>query len=219
MHELALGQQTATREDVVRAARRVGLKSSVRRADDLARLEAVPLPAIIGLNDGRFAILTHRLGDGRMRLVDPVARTQTLEAPAGVGARWSGEMVLVTRRAGGPGADPQKFDFRWFLPSIWRYRRPLAHTLVASFFIQLFALATPLFFHVIIDEVLLHKGMSTLTVVVIGLLPIGLFDVVLQYLRTYALSHTASRIDVELGSRLFDHLLRLPLSYFETRAA
>jgi subfamily B ATP-binding cassette protein HlyB/CyaB len=76
-----------------------------------------------------------------------------------------------------------------------------------------------LFFQVIIDKVLLHKGMSTLVVVVIGLLLIGLFDVVLQYLRTYALSHTASRIDVELGSRLFDHLLRLPLSYFETRAA
>jgi ATP-binding cassette, subfamily B, bacterial HlyB/CyaB len=76
-----------------------------------------------------------------------------------------------------------------------------------------------LFFQVIIDKVLLHKGMSTLVGVVIGLLLIGLFDVVLQFLRTYALSHTASRIDVELGSRLFDHLLRLPLSYFETRAA
>ena len=52
-----------------------------------------------------------------------------------------------------------------------------------------------------------------------GLMAIGLFDVALQYLRSYALSHTTNRIDVELGQRLFAHLLRLPMSYFETRPA
>jgi subfamily B ATP-binding cassette protein HlyB/CyaB len=218
-HDLGLGHRAATAEDVVRAARRVGLKSHLRSRQDPARLESVPLPAILGLKGGRFAILTHRLADGRLRLVDPLERGQVLETIDAVAARWSGEIVLITRRAGGPGVDPPKFDFRWFLPSLWRYRRPLTHTLFASLFIQLFALVTPLFFQVIIDKVLLHKGMSTLVVVVIGLLLIGLFDVVLQYLRAYALNHTASRIDVELGSRLFDHLLRLPLSYFETRAA
>jgi subfamily B ATP-binding cassette protein HlyB/CyaB len=218
-HDLGLGHRAATAEDVVRAARRVGLKSHLRSGQGPARLESAPLPAILGLKDGRFAILTHRLADGRLRLVEPLERSQALEDIEAVAARWSGEIVLVTRRAGGPGVDPPKFDFRWFLPSLWRYRLPLTHTLFASLFIQLFALVTPLFFQVIIDKVLLHKGMSTLVVVVIGLLLIGLFDVVLQYLRAYALNHTVSRIDVELGSRLFDHLLRLPLSYFETRAA
>ena len=52
-----------------------------------------------------------------------------------------------------------------------------------------------------------------------GLVIIGLFDSALQYLRAYALSHTTNRIDVELGQRLFAHLLRLPMTYFETRAA
>ena len=66
---------------------------------------------------------------------------------------------------------------------------------------------------------LAHKGYETLFVLIAGLVVIGLFDVVLQYLRTYALSHTTNRIDVELGQRLFAHLLRLPMSYFETRAA
>src|SRR5262249_56970273 len=60
-------------------------------------------------------------------------------------------------------------------------------------------------------------GLSPVLVIVVGLAALGRFDVTLQYLRTYALSHTTSRIDVELGSRLFDHLLRLPLGYFETR--
>ena len=126
--------------------------------------------------------------------------------------------MLVTRRFGGPGADPAAFDFSWFLPSIWRYRKAIGHFLFASLFIQLFALVTPLFFQVVVDKVLVHNGGSTLIVIVVGLVLIGLFDVTLQYLRTYVLTHTTSRIDVELGARLFDHLLRLPLSFFETRA-
>src|SRR5271170_7332347 len=136
-----------------------------------------------------------------------------------VAAAWDGEIILVTRRWGGAGFDPSTFGFRWFLPSIWRYRVPLAHVLIASLFVQLFALITPLFFQIVIDKVLVHKGLSTLIVIVVGLAAIGLFDVTLQYLRAYALNHTTSRIDVELGARLFDHLLRLPLGYFETRPA
>ena len=69
------------------------------------------------------------------------------------------------------------------------------------------------------DKVLAHKSTSTLTVVAVGLAGLGLFNAVLQYLRSYALSHTTNRIDVELGAKLFHHLLRLPLGYFETRAA
>ena len=100
-----------------------------------------------------------------------------------------------------------------------RYRRPLAHVLVASLFVQLFALATPIFFQLVVDKVLVHKGMSTLVVLVVGMVTLGLFETILQFLRTYTLSHTTNRIDVELGRRLFHHLFRLPLAYFETRAA
>src|SRR6202012_5237964 len=96
---------------------------------------------------------------------------------------------------------------------------PLTHVLVASLFVQLFALVTPLFFQIVIDKVLVHKSQSTLIVVVAGLALVGIFDVTLQYLRSFALNHTTSRIDVELGARLFDHLIRLPLAYFETRPA
>ena len=130
-----------------------------------------------------------------------------------------GQALLVARRVGGAGADPKTFGMRWFLPTLWRYRRPLGHVLAASLFVQIFALTTPLIFQVIVDKVLTHKGYETLFVMIAGLVVIGLFDVALQYLRTYALSHTTNRIDVELGQRLFAHLLRLPMGYFETRSA
>ena len=217
-HDLGLGHRAAASEELVRAAKRIGLKAKVLPAQKEKRLQSAPLPAILLMSDGTFAILTHRSTDGKLRLIHPAARTQSIIAAESVSQTWSGELVLVTRRFGGPGADPVTFNFSWFLPSIWRYRKPFGHLLLASLFIQLFALVTPLFFQIVVDKVLVHKGGSTLAVVAVGLLLIGLFDVVLQYLRTYALSHTTSRIDVELGARLFDHLLRLPLAYFETRA-
>ena len=78
---------------------------------------------------------------------------------------------------------------------------------------------TPIFFQLIVDKALVHKSYATLTVIVVGMLVVGLFDTLLQFLRAYTLSHTTNRIDVELGRRLFHHLFRLPLAYFETRAA
>jgi len=89
--------------------------------------------------------------------------------------------------------------------------------LVASFFLQVFALVSPLFFQVVIDKVLVHRSMSTLDVLIIGLVAIGLFESVLAILRTYLFAHTTNRIDVELGARLFRHLLALPIAYFQVR--
>ncbi|MCB1549917.1 MAG: type I secretion system permease/ATPase, partial [Hyphomicrobiaceae bacterium] len=217
-HELALGERKAEAEDLVRAARHLGLKARAYHNQPLSRLSSVPLPAIIRLKDGTFALLAARHPEqSLMRVVKPMSRARADLAPDALAEIWSGEVVLITRRAAGAGISPETFSFTWFLPSIWRYRRPLAHVLAASLFVQLFALVTPLFFQIVIDKVLLHRSFSTLTVIAVGLVIIGLFDVVLQYLRSYALNHTTSRIDVELGARLFDHLLRLPLGYFESR--
>jgi len=125
-------------------------------------------------------------------------------------------LILMARRAG-VMSEIRKFDFSWFIPAILKYKRFLGDVLLASFFIQLFALVTPLFFQVVIDKVLVHKGLTTLDVLAVGLLVVSLFDGVLQGLRTYVFSHTTNRIDVALGADLFKHLLRLPLSYFEFR--
>ena len=98
-----------------------------------------------------------------------------------------------------------------------KYRWLLGEVLLASLFIQVFALITPLFFQVVIDKVLVHRGLTTLDLLVIGLLVVGVFESLLTALRTYLFAHTTNRIDVELGARLFRHLLALPIAYFETR--
>jgi len=98
-----------------------------------------------------------------------------------------------------------------------KYRKLLLEVLLVSFVLQLFALATPLFFQVVMDKVLVHRGFTTLDVIAVGLLVVVVFDVVLTALRSYVFAHTTNRIDVELGARLFRHLLALPMSYFEAR--
>lgn len=218
-HELGLGERPCGPDDIVRMAQKLGLRARHGRNVSLKRLSTLPMPCILRSKDGTFLLLVARASEGRMRLADVVARKSIEHTLETITELWSGEVILITRRAFGAGANPSTFNFRWFLPSIWRYRGALSNVLLASLVIQIVALITPMFFQIVIDKVLVHKGYSTLLVVVIGLIAIGLFDVILQYLRTYALSHTTSRIDVELGARLFDHLLRLPLSYFETRPA
>ena len=129
---------------------------------------------------------------------------------------WSGRLILFTKRAN-PRPQDHRFDFTWFFPAIVKHRKLLGEVLLASFFLQLFALLTPLFFQVVIDKVLVHKGVTTLHVLAIGMLAMTLFEVVLGGLRTYIFSHTSSRIDVALGAQLFRHLIRLPIAYFEAR--
>jgi subfamily B ATP-binding cassette protein HlyB/CyaB len=218
-HEMALKAAEATAEDLVRAARRIGLKARLVNVARPDRLASVPLPAVIGLRAGGFGILSAGPQQGVYRLIDVLAQIPKDTSCDDIAASWDGTIILVTKRFGGIGVDPKTFGFTWFLPSIWRYRKALSHVLIASAFVQMLGLATPLFFQLVIDKVLVHKGWSTLVVLVVGLVVVGLFDTVMQYLRSYTLNHTTNRMDVELGRRLFHHLFRLPLGYFETRPA
>ena len=216
--ELALRDREADESDLIRAARMVGLKARLVGKVTAERLATLPAPAIVRMTSGALMVFGGRNPSGLCRLVDPISHAAH-EAPLeDVAREIGGQALLIARRIGGAGVDPRQFGMRWFLPTIWRYRRPLGHVLAASLFVQIFALTTPLFFQVVVDKVLTHRGYETLFVLVGGLVIIGLFDVALQYLRTYALSHTTNRIDVELGQRLFAHLLRLPVAYFETRS-
>lgn len=111
----------------------------------------------------------------------------------------------------------QRFGLHWFLPYVRRYHRVLLAVLAASFFVQLFGLASPLMLQVIIDKVIVQNSLDTLHVLGIFLLVIALFEAVLSSVRTYLFVDTTNRIDLSLGTQIIDHLLRLPLRYFDRR--
>ncbi|MBH8561735.1 peptidase domain-containing ABC transporter [Nostoc sp. CENA67] len=111
----------------------------------------------------------------------------------------------------------ERFGLRWFLPYLSRHRRVLIEVFIASFFVQLAALANPLVIQLIIDKVIVQNSISTLNVLGLLLLVVGVFEAILTTLRTYLFVDTTNRIDMGLGSQIIDHMLRLPLRYFERR--
>jgi len=122
-------------------------------------------------------------------------------------------------KANGPAKTPGKtpFGFRWFIPELLRHKRIWRDILIASFFIQLMGLVTPLFTQVIIDKVVVHQTQSTLIAIAVGLVMFMLFNSAMTWLRQYFVLHTGNRIDAVLGSQVFRHLLHLPVPYFEHR--
>jgi ATP-binding cassette, subfamily B, bacterial HlyB/CyaB len=200
--------------DLVRLGRRAGLKArSLSSRSD--RLGSVPLPGIAAMADGSFLVLA-RADDARVLVLRPAEERPSLMARAEFEAAWTGRLILMTPRAGLSDL-LKRFDLGWFLAAMQKYRWILGEVLLASLFLQIFALISPLFFQVVIDKVLVHRGISTLDVLVIGLVTISLFETVLGALRTHVFAHTTNRIDVELGARLFRHLLALPMAYFQAR--
>jgi subfamily B ATP-binding cassette protein HlyB/CyaB len=200
--------------EMLRCAKELGLKARCHTTN-WTRLASTPLPGIAVLRNGGF-LLVGKVGDDKAIVQSPSSPRPGLMTRAELEAVWDGRLVLMTRRAGLLDLS-RRFDITWFLGAIHKYRGVLGQVLVASFFLQLFALISPLFFQVVIDKVLVHRSLGTLDVLVIGLLTISVFETILGILRTYVFAHTTNRIDVELGARLFRHLLALPIAYFQAR--
>ncbi|WP_084651823.1 type I secretion system permease/ATPase [Ottowia thiooxydans] len=222
-HQMGLRpSEAAGTDDLLRAAKHLGLRASLSRSS-VERLPLCPLPALALVRSegsGTRAVVLALCDAQRVLVQDPVATgaasRPVVESLAAFAQNWTGELILLTSRASLTG-ELAKFDFSWFVPSLVKYRKLLGEVLFISLMLQLFALVSPLFFQLVMDKVLVHRGVTTLDVLVIGLVVIVVFESVLNALRTYVFSHTTNRIDVELGARLFRHLMRLPLAYFQAR--
>ena len=208
------GKPSLNENDVLRATKRFPVKARVITSN-FERLRRTHLPALAALRDGRWLVIGKVAEDKLLVQQPPAPRPEVMSREAFLEC-WNGRLILLTRRA--PLGDPaRRFGISWFVGAVGKYRAVLGEVLLASFFLQLFALITPLFFQVVIDKVLIHRGLSTLDVLMIGLAVIALFDVSLGGIRSYVFAHTTNRIDVELGARLFRHLFALPIAYFQSR--
>ena len=213
-HQFGLSGQTLTTNALVRAAKHVGLKAGLV-ATSWDELAATPLPAIAQRSDGTHVVLAKVQGE-KLLVQDPLKERPHILSKEEFIAVWNGSLLLCTKRAGLRIQD-LPFDLTWFIPAVLKYRQLLGEVVLASFFLQVFALLTPLFTQVVIDKVLVHKGFTTLHVMAVGMLALAVFDALLGGLRSYVFAHTTNRIDVGLGAQLFGHLLALPLAYFEAR--
>lgn len=196
------------------SARSLGLKTRKVRVS-VERLSRTPFPALALDQQGRHFIVAG-CNPERALILDAGAGATRASPPDEVIERCGGHILLFASRASLAG-ELARFDFSWFIPAVIKYRRLLLEVLLVSAMLQLFGLVSPLMFQVVMDKVLVNRAFNTLNVVCIALLVSSIFEISLTGLRNYVFSHTANRIDVELGARLFRHLLALPLDYFGSR--
>jgi ATP-binding cassette subfamily B protein len=173
----------------------------------------LPTPAMLSWNDS-FAILFDT-SERELVLAVPESGIKRLK-PSRFIENWGedGQVLLLKPTKETP---KERFGLNWFIPALIRYRRVLTEVLIASFFVQLFGLANPLMIQLIIDKVIVQNSIDTLHVLGVLLLVVSIFEALLTSLRTYLFVDTTNRIDMALGSEIIDHLLRLPLRYFEKR--
>jgi subfamily B ATP-binding cassette protein HlyB/CyaB len=206
---LALGLHAQERSLPARDLRHAPLPMLAVRRDDAAT--GVRL-AIVLSADARSVLVAER---------DAAPRDLPL---AEFARRYEPDLLAVAAAPGGDAAqhaDPaltdRPFGLRWFIPELLRHKAVWREVLAASLVLQLVALAVPLCTQVIIDKVVVHHSSSTLAVILAALALFVVFGAALSYARQYLLLHTGNRIDAVLGMRVFEHLLRLPPRYFETR--
>jgi subfamily B ATP-binding cassette protein HlyB/CyaB len=229
-HEFIAPGELFTNTELLLAAKALTLKAKVI-TPKLENLDNALLPAIAKAHDGTYFIIarmssTDNVEEGTSDAVNDhlsfLIHDLRNPAPETISAHtlmecWSGELIALTRRQGFGESLQAKFDISWFIPSLVKYRKLFFEVVVVSFFLQIFALVTPLFFQVVMDKVLVHRGFTTLDVLAVGFFIVVAFEAILGGIRSYTFSHTTNRIDVELGSRLYHHLMGLPLAYFEAR--
>ena len=212
LRELIRRDQAITLRTCGQLAAGLGLHVSGAKVDASmgTRLQT---PTLIPWSDG-FAVVA-RSNQAGLTLASPREGLVTLQPQQLEESFPEGIEVLLLDRSN--ATLNQTFGPSWFWPSLRKYKGILIQVLVASFIVQLFTLANPLLIQVIIDKVISQRSLDTLQVLGIALVGVTLLEGVLGSLKTFLFAETTNRIDQRLGAEVIDHLLRLPLGYFDKR--
>ena len=217
-HDRGKGDDPYSLEDLNRIARKLGLIARLRAAQP-SELRKLPLPVLIDTQGGDAVILLRVEDDAILpRYLIQRGNAERPEVWTGeeLTSQFAGRALLLTSREAMAG-DARPFDVSWFIPALVKYRSALRDVLIGSFFLQLTGLVSPIFFQLVIDKVLVHQSLTTLNVLAFGLAVILIFETAMSGLRNWLFAHTTNRVDSELSSRMFRHLLALPMNYFEAR--
>ena len=207
---------------LLRIAADIGLKARVDTMSwDMLLAQSGVFPLMARLNSGNGVIVVgaRAEGEGKVAVLDPeqgagvllLDRTQFC-------TRWEGEVLLVKRQHA--LTDPnQPFGLRWFIPEILKQKAAFRDIAIAALAMHFLALASPIFFQLVIDKVLVHQSSSTLAVLGVGIVIALVFDSLFGFLRQILTLGATNKIDMRLTRRTFGHLLSLPIDYFETTTA
>lgn len=194
-------------------AKHLGIKARII-AQAAERVDKIALPALALQSDANHFIVA-KAGDDSVLIHELRQQRPQVLTRAEFQLRYSGKLLVVTSRAS-TLAELAKFDFRWFVPAVVKYRKLLLEVLTVSFFIQLLALLTPLLYQVVMDKVLVHHGLTTLNVIAIGMVSIALFDV--DDVTVALTPGMALSVEIKTGTRrVIDYVLS-PLRQYQSES-
>ena len=221
--DYALGVQEPGTLVMLRMAADIGLKAKIEALNwqGLCAQDGV-FPLIAYARSGSMVIVVgvSPQEPQRIAILDPASPQASVQLvdEATFGAFWSGQVVLLKREH--KLTDPeQRFGFAWFIPEIWKQKEAFRDIFIAAACMQLLAMASPIFFQLVIDKVLTHQSETTLWVLAVGIVIAIAFDSIFGYLRQMLTLAASNKIDMRLTRRVFSHLLSLPIDYFESTAA
>jgi ATP-binding cassette, subfamily B, bacterial HlyB/CyaB len=218
-------RETDTTGSVLRVMNAVGLQGKVlsrcKWKTVLSLSDSYPLMAV--LNGGYWVIVTNVVQSSDGPLVVILNPQSEQSGPESIPFKqfledWSGTLVVCSQ-VRKDSKDSEPFGLRWFVPEIMRHRRYLGDVAIAAIMSSLIGFATPLMFQILIDKVITHRSYQTLVALIVIFSSLTLFDGVFSYARQYLMLFITSKIDARLASRTFQHLLSLPLYFFEQTTA
>ena len=185
-------------------------------AIDVAALPFLDPATILHWEFNHFVVFV-RLRRGGVEIVDPalgrrfVPMTTFRRSFTGVALLLEPGDDFSRSRRGGlvAGYARQLFD----QPRLW------ASILVTSTMVQLFALAVPLLTGLIVDRVVPFGDAELLSVLIVGVLSLAIFQWLAVLVRGHLLLQLRTRLDAAMTLRFFDHLIRLPYEFFQRRSA
>lgn len=223
IQEYALGEEEPSPSLLLRIAADINLKAKIDRLSwEKLLAQGGVFPVIARLRNGNSVIVvgSRADGEGKVAVLDPQisGASVVLQERQQFCRDWDGDLIFLKRSHS--LTDPkQPFGLRWFIPEILKQKVAFRDIAIAAIAMQFLALASPIFFQLIIDKVLVHQSMSTLWALGIGVTIAMVFDAVFSYIRQLLTLAATNKIDMRLTRRTFSHLLSLPIDYFETATA
>lgn len=224
IEDYALVPEEPPTATVLRIAAEIGLKAKTDKFTwEGLQAQGGVFPLIARMNDGNCVIVmaASAKGDGQVAVLNPLADNATevlLIDREKFCSKWNGDVFLMKRLYTLP-EENQPFGFRWFIPEILKQKAAFRDIAITAMAMHCLTMASPMFFQLVIDKVLVHQSLSTLWVLGVGVTVALVFDAIFGFLRQIITLSASNKIDMRLTRRTFAHLLSLPIDYFETTTA
>jgi ATP-binding cassette subfamily C protein LapB len=203
---------------ILRAAERAGLRAGLIRKRRVSNISQLSLPCILILKGGNACVLSDMELKRTFRrrpdctIITPETGGESVVPLDELQEEYSGYAIFAKAEA---RFDRRTADIRlssikrWFWGTLFRFAPIYFHVLLASFVINAFGVASPLFIMNVYDRVVPNNAQETLKVLAIGVVVVYMFDFLLRNLRSYFVDVAGKNADVIIASKLFQQVMAM----------